>query len=152
MLGDADLDQLGETDIRDPGFRRAHDVFARSGAALGRALAHVSNTVNPSRIIAYLPGTLAEPKPDTVAATDLSAVRQEVNHAFAAGNQDDYLAIRALPAGPEDVALLGARAAAVCVLESFIEHALRLDGCTTALRRSGSSSETGGFRALSSPE
>ena len=63
MLGDAGLDQLSEIGSRDPGFKQAHDVFARSGAALGRALAHVSNTVNPSRIIAYLPGALAEPKP-----------------------------------------------------------------------------------------
>ena len=135
MLGDAGLDQLGEISPQDPGFERAHDVFARSGAALGRALAHVSNTVDPSRIIAYLPGVLSEPKPDTAAAAYLGAVRQEVNRAFAAGNRHDYLTVRAFPAGPEDVALLGARAAAICVLESFLEHALRLDGCTTTLRR-----------------
>ena len=146
MLGDVALDQLSALGTRDPGFRRAHDVFARSGAALGRALAHVSNTVNPSRIIAYLPGPLAEPKPDTVAAAYLSAVRQEVTRAFAAGSQLDYLIVRPLPARPEDAALLGAQAAAVCVLESFIEHALRLDGCTTTLRRPGSA--TGGFRVL----
>jgi predicted NBD/HSP70 family sugar kinase len=144
MLGDAGLDQLSEIDTRDPEFKRARNVFARSGAALGRALAHVSNTVNPSRVIVYLPGALAEPKPDTVAASYLSAVRQEVDRAFSAGNQPDYLAVRALPARPDDAALLGARAAAVCVLESFIEHALRLDGCTTALRRTA----TGSFKAL----
>ena len=146
MLGDIPLDQLGEIDSRDPGFKHAQDVFARSGAALGRALAHVSNTVNPSRIITYLPSPLAEPKPDTAAAAYLSAVRQEVTSAFAAGNDGDYLTIRAFPASPEDLALLGARAAAVCVLESFIEHALRLDGCTTTLRRP--SSNTGGFPVL----
>jgi hypothetical protein len=135
MLGDADLDQLGGIGSQDPGFKRVHDVFARSGAALGRALAHVSNTVNPSRVIAYLPGALSEPKPDTAAAAYLSAVRQEVNRAFAAGDHNDYLTVRAFPTRPEDIALLGARAAAVCVLESFIEHALRLDGCTTTMRR-----------------
>ena len=147
MLGEVALDQLSAIDTRDPGFKRAHDVFARSGAALGRALAHVSNTVNPSRIIAYLPGPLAEPKPDTVAAAYLGAVRQEVMHAFAAGNQPDYLIVRPLPAKPEDVALLGARAAAVCVLESFMEHALRLDGCTTTLRRPGSGN-SGAFKVI----
>ena len=60
---------------RDPRFKEAQDVFARSGAALGRALAHVSNTVNPSRIITYLPAPLAEPKPDTAAAAYRSAMR-----------------------------------------------------------------------------
>ena len=135
MLGDADLDQLAGIRSQDPGFKRAHDIFARSGAALGRALAHVSNTVNPSRVIAYLPGLLSEPRPDTAADAYLSAVRQEVSRAFAAGDRDDYLTVRAFPARSEEVALLGARAAAVCVLESFIEHALRLDGCTTTLRR-----------------
>ena len=135
MLGDIGLDALGETGPQDPGFEQAQDIFARSGAALGRALAHVSNTVNPSRVIAYLPGPLATPKPDTVADAYLSAVRYEVNRAFAVGNQPDYLTVRAFPAEPRDAALLGAKAAAVCVLEGFIEHALRLDGCTTTLRR-----------------
>jgi predicted NBD/HSP70 family sugar kinase len=140
MLGNLPLDQLSEINSRDPGFKRAQAVFARSGAALGRALAHVSNTVNPSSIIAYLPSPLAEPKPDTAAAVYRSAVHQEVTSAFAAGNNSDYLKIRTLPAKPEDLALRGARAAAVCVLESFIEHALRLDGCTTTLRRSSTAS------------
>lgn len=144
------LDQLTEIDTRDPEFERVREVFARSGAALGRGLAHVSITVNPTRVIVYLPTALAEPKPDTVAASYLSAVRQEVLQAFAAGSQPEYLAPRALPAEAEDRDLLGARAAAVCVLESFIEHALRLDGCTTTLRRP--STGTGGFRTLSSPE
>ncbi len=135
MLGDVGLDELGEIGPEDPRFKHAHDIFARSGAALGRALAHVSNTVNPSRIIAYLPGPLAAPKPDTVAGAYLSAVRHEVNRAFAVGHQPDYLTVRAFPAEPGDAALLGAKAAAVCVLEGFIEHALRLDGCTTTLRR-----------------
>ena len=146
MLGDLPLDQLGEIGSRDPRFQRAEAVFARSGAALGRALAHVSNTVNPSRIITYLPSPLAGPEPDTAAAAYRSAVEQEVASAFAAGNPDQYLDIRPLPAKPEELALLGAKAAAVCVLESFLEHALRLDGCTTTLRRP--STGTGGSETL----
>jgi predicted NBD/HSP70 family sugar kinase len=144
MLGDLPLDQLGDISPNDPRFKHAQAVFARSGAALGRALAHVSNTVNPSRIVTYMPSPLAEPKPGTAAAAYSSAVYQEVTSAFAAGNQDGYLTIRPLPAKPEELALRGARAAAVCVLESFIEHALRLDGCTTTLRRP--SSGTGEFK------
>ena len=89
----------------------------------------------------YLPAALAGPKPDTAAAAYLGAVRQELTRAFAASDQPDYLRIRAFPANPHDVALLGAQAAAECVLESFIEHALRLDGCKTASKRSTTNSQ-----------
>jgi predicted NBD/HSP70 family sugar kinase len=145
MLGDVPLDQLGDIGSLDPRFEEAQRVFGRSGAALGRALAHVSNTVNPSRIITYLPAPLARPKPGTAAASYRSAVRQEVTSTFAGGD-GEYLEILPLPAKSEDLALLGARAAAICVLESFIEHALRLDGCTTTLRRPGTN--TGSFPVL----
>jgi predicted NBD/HSP70 family sugar kinase len=134
-FGGGTVEQIGQLNARDPQFRRAQHVFERGGAALGRALAHVSNTVNPSRVIMYLPAALAEPKPDTAAAAYLGAVRQELSYAFTASDQPDYLRIRAFPANPQDFALLGAQAAAVCVLESFIEHALRLDGCKTGPRR-----------------
>ena len=140
-FGGGTLEQISQINAHDPEFQRAQEVFKRGGAALGRALMHVSNTVNPSRIIMYLPAVLAEPKPDTAATAYLSAVRQELTRAFAASDQPDYLRIRAFPANPQDVALLGAQAAAVCVLESFIEHALRLDGCKTGSRRNTTSSQ-----------
>ena len=134
-FGGGTVEQIGQLSARDPEFGRAQHVFGRGGAAVGRALAHVSNTVNPSRVIMYLPAALAEPKPDTAAAGYLGAVRQELSYAFTASDQPDYLTVRAFPADPRDFALLGAQAAAACVLESFIEHALRLDGCKTAPRR-----------------
>jgi predicted NBD/HSP70 family sugar kinase len=141
-LGDGTLDQIGAIGSADPGFNRACHVFARSGSALGRALAHVSNTVNPTRMIVYLPAALAEPEPGTAAAAYLTAVRWEAANAFAASDQPDYLTIRALPAEAQQTALLGAKAAAVCVLESFIEHALRLDNCKSGLRRHSTGSHT----------
>jgi predicted NBD/HSP70 family sugar kinase len=140
-FGGGTLEQISQINTRDPDFQRAQEVFKHGGAALGRALMHVSNTVNPSRVIMYLPAALADPKPDTAAAAYLDAVRQELTHAFAASGQPDYLRIRAFPANPQDAALLGAQAAAECVLESFIEHALRLDGCKTASKRSTISSQ-----------
>jgi predicted NBD/HSP70 family sugar kinase len=131
------LKQISEIGALDVEFERAQQAFKRSGAALGRALAHVSNTVNPNRIIMYLSAALveAEHRPDTAGSAYLAAVRAEIVGAFAASDEPDYLRIRAFPPDPRDVALLGARAAAVCVLESFIEHALRLDGCRPASRR-----------------
>lgn len=139
-FGCGTLEQISGIDARDMEFKRAQDVFNRAGAALGRALAHVSNTVNPSWIVMYLPRCLAdaEHKPDTAGSAYLTAVRTETSRAFAARDEPDYLRIRAFPPDLQDVALLGARAAAVCVLESFIEHALRLDGCKLGPRRSSS--------------
>jgi len=142
-FGGGTLEQISQINAHDPELRRAQLVFKRGGAALGRALAHVSNTVNPSRVIMYLPAALAEPKPDTAAAAYLGAVRQELGYAFTASDQPDYLRIRTFPANPQDFALLGAQAAAVCVLESFIEHALRLDGCKTGPRRSTTTTSQG---------
>ena len=140
-FGSGTLEQISQINTRDPEFQQAQQVFKHGGAALGRALTHVSNTVNPSRIIMYLPAALAGPEPDTAATAYLGAVRQELGYAFAAPDQPDYLRIRAFPANPKDFALLGAQAAAVCVLESFIEHALRLDGCKTGSRRSTTTSQ-----------
>ena len=140
-FGGGTLEQISQINTRDPEFQRAQQVFKRGGAALGRALAHVSNTVNPSGVIMYLPGALADPEPDTAATAYLGAVRQELSYAFAASDQPGYLRIRAFPANSQDFALLGAQAAAVCVLESFIEHALRLDGCKIGPRRSTTSSQ-----------
>ena len=76
-FGGGTLEQIAQINAVDPESRRAQEIFTRSGAALGRALAHVSNTVNPSRVIMYLPAALAEPRPDTAAAAYLAAVRQE---------------------------------------------------------------------------
>jgi predicted NBD/HSP70 family sugar kinase len=118
-----------------PEFGRAREVFERGGAAFGRALAHVSNTVNPSRVIMYLPAPLAELRTDTAAAAYLDAARTEVSHAFAASARPDYLTIEPFPEHSDEITLLGAKAAAVCVLQSFIEHALRLDNCTPGSRR-----------------
>jgi predicted NBD/HSP70 family sugar kinase len=143
--------QVCEIGIASPKFERAREKFARGGATLGRALAHVSNIVNPSRIIIYLPAPLARPQPDTAAAAYLAAVRTETTRAFAASGQSDYLEIEPFPEHEDEVALLGAKAAAVCVLQSFIEHALRLDGCKPAPRRITASSQAGPVNQIQPP-
>ncbi|MFV8141831.1 ROK family protein [Mycolicibacterium senegalense] len=123
----------------DPRYDRAHGVFKRAGSVLGRAIAHVCNVVNPSKLIVYLPDALAKADPETASAAYYRAVKAEIETAFAVvgkpiNSEDDdpakFLQLRSVPADPEKAALLGARSAAVCVLESFIEHALRLDACS----------------------
>ncbi len=115
-FGGGTLEQISAIRARDPEFSRAQEVFGLAGTALGRALAHVSNTVNPSWIVMYLPPALAdaENKPDTAGAAYLAAVRTETLRAFAASDEPDYLRIRPFPPNPQDVALLVAQAA--CVL------------------------------------
>lgn len=65
----------------------AHDVFTRSGSALGHGLVHVSNTVNPSSLIVYLPVVLAEPTAGSPACAYLAGMRREASAAFLAGLQ-----------------------------------------------------------------
>jgi predicted NBD/HSP70 family sugar kinase len=109
---------------------REHDVFRQAGSALGRAVGHVCNIVNPGRLIIYLPASLAASASDTAGTVYRTAATSEINGAFAtAGQSSEFLEIRSPPATPKELAQLGTKAAAVCVLESFIEHALRLDGC-----------------------
>jgi len=141
-FGGGTLEQISGIDALHPKSRLARELLTHSGAALGRALAHVSNTVNPSTMIVYLPTALTRPKPGTAGEDYLAAMRTETTHVFAARDQPDYLKIRPFPPNPEGIALLGARAAAVCVMESFIEHALRLDGCNPVPRR-GTSGTSG---------
>jgi predicted NBD/HSP70 family sugar kinase len=81
-VGGSTLEQVSEIDSLDPKFQRASEVFKRSGAALGRAIAHVSSTVNPRRIIMYLPHALAEPKPGSAGFAYLTAIREEAARAF----------------------------------------------------------------------
>lgn len=118
----------------DDGFSEAHEVFTRGGRVLGRAIAHVCNIVNPSRLIVYLPAALAMPEEDSAAHAYYTVAKIEMKSAIAVAGKarsaeelEKFLQPRPMPT---DATLLGARSAAVCVLESFIEHALRLDGCT----------------------
>ena len=113
----------------------AYRTFRSAGFALGRAIAHVSNIVNPTRTIVYLPAKLARPKSQTAAAEYCRAATAEISAAFGnAGRRPaDFLTYR--PLQTEEVAQLLARAAAVCLLQGFIEHALRVDGCSFATNR-----------------
>jgi predicted NBD/HSP70 family sugar kinase len=111
---------------------RQYAVFHQAGAVLGRGLAHVINIVNPTRLILYLPAELASVAPDSAAAAYGTAAKRERENAYSTGAEDAVLNLEPLQAGtiPE----LGARAAAVCVLNSFIEHARGQDGCRAAQR------------------
>ncbi len=81
---------------------------------------------------------MGSPDPDTAPAGLPDAHAAGMAAAFAASQHPDCIVLLDLPAPQADNALPGARAAAICVPESCIEHALRLDGCTLGLRRASS--------------
>lgn len=120
-----------------------HEIFRRAGSALGRALAHVCNIVNPSSLIIYLPTEFDRPNEEseeraakefdaTAAGAYVDAAQSEIVSAFANENQpakNFALMFEPLPGDPEELAILLARAAAACVFENFIEHAQKTDEC-----------------------
>ncbi|WP_407689750.1 ROK family protein [Mycobacterium sp. HUMS_1102779] len=123
-------EQLDIADLHDAAGKRAASAIRRAGAALGRAVSHICNVVNPSQLIIYVPAALSASFSSPGGAY-LQAAEAEIDQAFNAPAQYD---VRALPDDPKDIALLGAKAAAVCVLQSFVEHALRIDGCQSTRR------------------
>lgn len=126
-----DLSEAANMPAHDGNSEKRDLVFARAGSVLGRAVAHVCNVVNPSRLIIFAPACLAEPSPGTSGAAYRSAAETEIEEAFAVAGKPlgDFLKFRELPDSATEIAILGARAAAVCVLETFIEHAFKLDAC-----------------------
>ena len=111
-------------------------VLRRAGRALGRALAHVINTVNPGQIVLRLPDALAKPAPQTSGTEYLDAVEREVNRAYSTGPEDARgghlrLTVQSYT-GDEQVFHEGAVAAATTAFNAFIEHARGRDGCDPA--------------------
>lgn len=123
-------EQLGVTNLQHAAGQKDASALRQAGATLGRAVSHVCNVVNPSQLIVYVPAVLgaAPPAPTSVY---LEAANAEISQAF---NPPTRYEVRALPDDLSELALLGAKAAAACVLQGFIEHALRIDGCQSTRR------------------
>lgn len=119
-------EELGIGNFEQVAGDHAIRVVTTAGATLGRAISHICNVVNPSKLILYIPAELDVHPPEPLSAY-MSAARFEVSQAFNAPGLE--LDVRQLPADASELALLGVKAAATCVFQSFIEHALRLYGC-----------------------
>jgi predicted NBD/HSP70 family sugar kinase len=104
---------------------REYLIFERAGAGLGRGLADAITIVNPKELILRLPPELIGQSDDQAASAYLKAVKREISTVFSTGAADAELTIEAL----EDAAITGACAAAICVIDAFIEHARGLDDC-----------------------
>ncbi|MET9489778.1 ROK family protein [Nocardia sp. NPDC006630] len=120
-LGCATLDEavLIDTD-------QAGSVFEEAGAVLGWAIQCACTTTDPSTVILYLPQPLAEAASGTAAARYLDAARREIIAGFTGPRE---ITTRTFPTDDQDQPNLRATAAAKCVLEGFLEHALELDEC-----------------------
>lgn len=121
---------------------RESRVFARAGAALGMALANAINFFDPSRILLYLPPVLAAPEDGSNAERYWREVVARVDkHAFSDSRPDNVqLTPKALPANER--VYLGAKAAAVRVMDSLIQHARGRCKCVNPQRRDSSPTDT----------
>jgi predicted NBD/HSP70 family sugar kinase len=108
-------------------------AFAAAGTALGRGLTALIDVANPARIVLLVPAPLAEPEPGTAGYEYLQAVEVSVDQAFSTGPLDaraheaklttdrlDQLDQRALD---QSIEIIGARSAAVTVLDAFVDYA-----------------------------
>ncbi|MFC9437886.1 ROK family protein [Nocardia sp. NPDC057030] len=101
------------------------EVYTHAGAALGRALSNVCNVVAPSLLIVYVPSEIKDAPEGTAAAEYVKAADREVHMTFSADVPGaTVVRFLALPDDPRDIALRGARGAAVCVLDMVVERAL----------------------------
>jgi hypothetical protein len=105
---------------------RVGEVFWTAGEALGRGIAALLNIANPGNLLLLLPRELASPGDRTAAAQYRLAVEATLDKDCFSTAAVDARAGRATlfvePVDPDD-AFQGARAAAACVLDSFISHA-----------------------------
>jgi len=110
----------------DGSLTREGEAFRTAGQALGRGIAALLNITNPANLLLLLPPELARPAAHTAAAEYQSAVEKALDEdCFSTAAMDaragrDSLLVE--PVDPED-AFQGARAAATCVLDSFISYA-----------------------------
>jgi len=137
------LGELGRSDLQEaaslPSQSRegrqtaAAQTFETAGTALGRGLAALINIINPARIILLLPTALADPAPETAGQKYLEAVETTIDQAFSTGPLDaraheaaltihrlEQLDDRALD---QPIEVIGARGAAITVVDAFIDHA-----------------------------
>ena len=129
-------------------------VLRRAGRALGRAVTHMINTLNPGPLVLRLPEALARPAPQSSGTEYLDAVEREVDRAYSTGPADaraQHLRLTVQSYADDQVAHDGAVAAATTVFNAFIEHAHGRDGCPASdkgSRRTGPASPGGAPSSL----
>jgi predicted NBD/HSP70 family sugar kinase len=112
------LSTIAESTTAD---RRTTAAFERSGAALGLALATLLAVADPSRLILYAPPVVTEAPAGSPGWTYMNAVHAELQRGFLRHGAPGTLTVRSQ--GQKDLAVIGARAAGLCVFHAFIEHA-----------------------------
>lgn len=103
-------------------------VFKRAGEALGLAIATLMNLLNPSRVLIFLPPALEKPQPGSAAEQYRNQVSvMTVAHAFS--DASTYTIMQFEPLNDANRRFFGAKAAAVRVLDAFLQHAKRRCKC-----------------------
>jgi predicted NBD/HSP70 family sugar kinase len=138
-LGEDDLAALPAVALRpaevEGGLTREGQAFQIAGQALGVGLSSLVNLLNPSRVLLFLPPDLAQGAPNTVAALYCSEIDATLRrHAFSNSSTQTKLDIE--PLSSQQRCFFGAKAAAVRVVDSFIQHAKRHCKCYVPRSRS----------------
>jgi len=106
-----------------------------AGQALGFGIAGVVNVMNPARVILFLPPPLGNGEPGSAAELYLQEMRKMVQtHAFSDASRHTPITVQSMT--PDERRFRGAKAAALRVLDSFIQHAVKKCGCYLTLRDS----------------
>jgi predicted NBD/HSP70 family sugar kinase len=127
-LGGRDFDELAAAPatLGDSPTREGR-VFQLAGQALGIAIVSLINLNDPSRVLLFLPPALAQAAPGSAAEQYLGQIKEMLTeHAFSNAKKTpvDYEQLSA-----EARRYFGAKAAAVRVIDSLLQHAKRQCTC-----------------------
>ena len=102
---------------------RVAGAFRTAGEALGRGIGAVLDITNPARLLLLLPPALAQAEEGAAAAEYRAAVERAVDrYSFSSAARDGQPTLIIEDMDSDDD-VKGARAAAACVLDSFISYA-----------------------------
>lgn len=123
-LGETDFDKVADLD----GQTDAGRAFRTAGKALGIGIAGLIDLINPSRVLVLVPPALYEPRAGSAAETYWRATEETIRRHVFSDAADGTVVVRR-PITPAQRDYEGTRAAAIRVLDSFLEHAKRQCEC-----------------------
>jgi hypothetical protein len=126
--GGRDFDEIAACPVKiDDKFTPEGRSFSLAGQALGIAIANLLNIVDPARVLIFLPPALADPQPGTAAAEYRLQIKAMVRgHGFSTSKKTPIVVDQL---DSDSRRYFGAQAAAVRVIDSFLEHAKRQCSC-----------------------
>jgi predicted NBD/HSP70 family sugar kinase len=128
-LGETDFDKVADLDgHRNDRLTTAGQAFHTGGKALGIGIAGLIDLINPARVLVLVPPALYEPRAGSAAEIYWRATEETIRRHVFSDAADGTIVVRR-PITPAQRDHEGARAAAIRVLDSFLQHAKRQCEC-----------------------